>query len=190
MYAPILFFFIVGKSGFPSPGNTSARYEFLTNGVEPVTLVMDANKYTTNNENPDFSVCRYNISSLNQKISCCECLQETKCDWGTLNNYYSAEGLYTCQVNTTQAGKYQFQVYTRSYPCFLNIGNPMYVRTISGSDDKNVAILAASISGGIVIMIAASIIIGTTIYCTCKTRQNNQAIHGSGGNKCSIMLYQ
>ena len=72
-----------------------------------------------------FRACRYDLSSLNQSVSCCDCNKSVKCEWGVLENSSSPQPV--CQLWTSQLGLYQFTIYTGQFPCYLNIGTPFEI---------------------------------------------------------------
>ena len=135
--------------------------------------------FRNSDEQVSFNVCRYNISSPDQLISCCFCssLFSDKCTWGTFNDI-SSSSHHTCQVNTTYPGKYQFEIYTTSYPCYIKIGDPFFVYAKQDSDSTDLGlILGASIPGGVVIIIIIIIIVGAAIYYYNTWRRRNQFAH-------------
>jgi len=105
--------------------------------------------------------------------------------WGT---FISSSSPHTCQVNTTYSGKYQFEIYTTSYPCYRKIGDPFFVYAKQDSDSTDWGlILGTSIPGGVVFIIIIIVIVGATI-CYYNTRQRrNQFAHG-GMYVCFIVL--
>ena len=145
-------------------------------------------RFTNSDEGASFTVCRYNISLPNELISCCFCSSQysDKCMWGTLNDN-SVSSHHICQVNTTYPGKYQFEIYTSTYPCNIKIGDPVFVHTKQDSDSSDLGlILGTSIPGGVVILIVIVSIVGTTtVYC--RTRQHNHIVHRGNITVCALL---
>ena len=126
-----------------------------------------------------FNVCRYNRSFPNTLISCCSCYGN--CEFGELAGY-TESNYVSCQLNTSYSGIYQFKIYTKNYPCFLNLGHPIEVNDVNNSslnDNRfklDFHILSYSL-GGLCILLVFGIL--ATFYVTRRfyKRQRRQFVH-------------
>ncbi|XP_065918433.1 uncharacterized protein [Dysidea avara] len=154
------------KTPYPKPGSMATQSaQYL--GNRNVSLVMDSNYVE---DGSSFRLCCYNRSSPEQLISCCDCFSSLPCDWGIMDNA-NERGHPMCIVNVSQTGFYQFKIYTSNYPCYLDIGDPIFVYAKQDSDNSDLGlILGISIPGSVVILI---VIVGaTTVYCRTQRRND------------------
>ena len=159
------------KTPYPKPGSMATQSaQYL--GNRNVSLVMDSNYVE---DGSSFRLCCYNRSSPEQLISCCDCFSSLPCDWGIMDNA-NERGHPMCIVNVSQTGFYQFKIYTSNYPCYLDIGDPIFVYAKQDSDNSDLGlILGISIPGSVVILI---VIVGaTTVYC--RTQRRNDIRRGN-----------
>jgi len=145
------------KTPYPAPGPKATRStQYLDN--RNVSLVMDSN-YKGLGSN--FRLCRYNRSSPELLISCCDCIQPYTCEWGTMNYVDENDNYLMCMVNVSQTGFYQFQIYTRNYPCYLDIGDPIDVDRFSADNSTRSVplfhILTYSLGGACAILLLGAV---------------------------------
>ena len=108
---------------FLRPGKLASKLQtYIIDEGANVSLVMDTDYF----EEVAFRACRYDSSSSNQSVTCCDCSRSVKCEWGVLNNSSSPQPV--CHLWTSQLGLYQFLVYTSQFPCYQNIGSPFTIQ--------------------------------------------------------------
>ena len=170
----IFYIFAVALHQLPEPGPNMTAGPFNSRGHN-VTLIMDTVYY----EESTFRVCRYNRSSPKNLISCCDCYSSF-CDWGELYSYNDVpDHYYSCKLKTSKVGRYQFQITTRNYPCYFNIGDPI---DVNDSSDHIVYILVGCF-GGLVLLLSVPII----GYCAHKKYRKYKMRHV--GKLLKLMLF-
>ena len=143
----------------PEAGSPATRGSVYSGGHN-VTLEM----HTDYPVESTFRVCRYNRSSPNTLISCCYC--DSGCEWGDLYSH-TESGNSSCHLNTLHIGLYQFQIHTRNYPCFFNIGERIDVNDIdnsSSSNHKGVELILYIVISFLVALLAIVLLVGTGYY--------------------------